>query len=58
MVDADPIKEKGYFREEKHERKKGQLEGKKTRVRDACEESMQGRPNDARVRVFAMYCNG
>jgi hypothetical protein len=35
MVDVDLVKKKGYFWEEKHERKKGQLEGKKTRVRDA-----------------------
>jgi hypothetical protein len=58
LLDADLVRGKGYFWEEKHERKKGQLEGKATRVREACEAHMQGRPNDARVRVFAMYCNG
>jgi hypothetical protein len=44
--------------EEKHARRKGQLEGKATRVREAGEAHMQGRPNDTRVRVFVMYCNG
>jgi hypothetical protein len=57
-LDADPIKGKGYFWEEKHERKKGQLEGKATLAREACDACMQGIPNDARFRVFAMYCNG
>jgi hypothetical protein len=41
-----------------HARKKGQLEGRETCAREACEASMQGRNNDARVRVFVMYCNG
>jgi hypothetical protein len=36
---------KGYFWGEKHEGKKGQLEGKATRAREACEAHMQGRPN-------------
>jgi hypothetical protein len=58
VLDADPVKGKCYFWEEKHERKKGQLEGKETRAREACEAHMKGRPNDSRVRVFAMYCNG
>jgi hypothetical protein len=44
--------------EEKHARRKGQLEGKEACVREAGKECMQGRPNDARVRVFVMYCNG
>ena len=58
MLDADLVREKGYFWEEKHERKKGYLEGKASRAREACEAYMQERPNDVRVRVFAMYCNG
>ena len=45
------------FLEEKNARRKGQLEGKETCVREACEACMQGRPNDTRVRVFIMYCN-
>jgi hypothetical protein len=57
MLDVNPVRRKGYFWEEKHERKKGKLEGKATRVREACKACMQGRPNDARVRVFAIYCN-
>jgi hypothetical protein len=57
-LDADPFRRKGYFWEEKHEGKKGQLEGKATGVREACEALIQGRPNDVRVRVFSMYCNG
>jgi hypothetical protein len=43
--------------EEKHEGKKGQLEGKASRAREACEVHMKGIPNDVRVRVFAMYFN-
>jgi hypothetical protein len=58
LLDADPVRGKGYFWEKKHERKKGQLEGKATHVRESCETCMQGIPNDVRVRVFAMYCNG
>jgi hypothetical protein len=58
LLDANLVKREGYFWEEKHERKKGKLEGKETRVREACEARIQGRPNDTRVRVFAMYCNG
>jgi hypothetical protein len=58
LLDADLVKREGYFWEKKHERKKGQLEGKATRAREACEACMQGIPNDARVRVFPMYCNG
>jgi hypothetical protein len=46
------------FLEEKHARRKGQLEGKATHVRYAGEVHMQGRPNDSRVKVFLMYCNG
>jgi hypothetical protein len=42
----------------KHARRKRQLEGKATCVREEGEACMQGRPNDARVRVFVMYCNG
>jgi hypothetical protein len=44
--------------EEKHARRKGQLEGKETRVREACEVCMHGIPKDARVKVFVIYCNG
>jgi hypothetical protein len=58
MLDAEPVKGKGYFWEEKNKRKKGQLEGKSARARKACKARMQGRPNDTRVRVFVMYCNG
>jgi hypothetical protein len=57
-LDADLVKGKGYFLEEKHERKKGKLEGKATRARESCEADIQGIPNDVRVRVFAVYCNG
>jgi hypothetical protein len=58
LLDADPFWGKDYFWGEKHEGKKGQLEGKATRAREACEAHMQGRPNDVRVRDFAMYCKG
>jgi hypothetical protein len=58
MLDTDPFWGKGYFWEEKHEGKKGQLEGKAARVREACEVGMQGRPNYIRVKFFAIYCNG
>jgi hypothetical protein len=58
LLDADLVKTKGYFWEEKHERRKEQLEGKEACVREACDVRMQGRPNDDRVSVFAMYCNG
>jgi hypothetical protein len=34
------------------------MKEKTTRVREACEVRMQGRPNDIRVRVFAEYGNG
>jgi hypothetical protein len=44
--------------EEKHAKRKGDIEGKATRVREAGEVRMQERPNDARVKVFLMYCNG
>jgi hypothetical protein len=44
--------------EEKHARRKRQLEGKAARVREVGEAHMQGRPKDIRVRVFVMYCNG
>jgi hypothetical protein len=44
--------------EEKHVRRKGKLEGKVAHVREAGEARMKGIPNDARVRVFLMYCNG
>jgi hypothetical protein len=50
--------EKAIFGKKKHEGKKGQLEGKATHVREEHETCMQGRPNDVRVRFFAMYCNG
>jgi hypothetical protein len=53
-----PILGKRIVLGEKQKRKKGQLEGRETRVREACEEGMQGRPKDVRVRVFSMYCNG
>ena len=49
MLDADPFRGKGYFWGEKHKGKKGQLEGKTTRAREACEAHMQGRPNYVRV---------
>jgi len=38
--------------EEKHARRKRQLEGKATCVREAGEAQIKGRPNDARVRVL------
>jgi hypothetical protein len=57
-LDADPFWEKGYFLGEKHEGKKGKMEGKVARAREECEACMKGRPNDVRVRIFAMYCNG
>jgi hypothetical protein len=44
--------------EEKHVRRKFQLEGKPVHAREVGEERMQGIPNNARVRVFVMYCNG
>jgi len=52
MFDTDPFWGKGYFLGEKHKGKKGQLEGKITRAKEACEASMQGRPKCIRVRVF------
>jgi hypothetical protein len=58
LLDVVPVRRKGCFWEEKYERKKGQLEGKTTCVREACKAHIQGRPNEARVRVFAIYCNG
>jgi hypothetical protein len=58
LLDVDPFWGKGYFWEEKHEGKKGQLEGKEALAREACKERMQGRPNDIKVRVFEMYGNG
>ena len=58
LLDADLVRRKGYFWEENHERRKGQLEGKVACLREAGESHMQGRPNDARFRVFVMYCNG
>jgi hypothetical protein len=39
-------------------RRKGQLEGKATCVREAGKVCMQGIPNDARVRGFLIYFNG
>jgi hypothetical protein len=45
MLDVDPLWVKIYFWGEKHEGKKGKLEGKETHVREACEACMQGRPN-------------
>jgi hypothetical protein len=57
-VGCRPSQEKRLFLEEKHARRKRQLEGKATCAREAGEACMQGRPNDARVRVFVMYCNG
>jgi hypothetical protein len=57
VVGCRPSQEERLFLEEKHARKR-QLEGKATRVREAGEAHMQGRPNDARVRVFVMHCNG
>jgi hypothetical protein len=45
------------FLEEMHARRKAQLEGKATCVRESGKERMQGIPNDVRVRVFVMYCN-
>ena len=51
-MDADLVRRKGYFWEEKHERRKGQLEGKATRVMEVGKACMQGIPNDARVRVL------
>jgi hypothetical protein len=44
--------------EEKHARRKIQLEGKIACVREVGEVHMQGRDNNSRVRVFVMYCNG
>jgi hypothetical protein len=44
--------------EEKNERRKGKMEGKEAHVREVGEACMQGRPNNSRVRVFLMYCNG
>jgi hypothetical protein len=45
VLDADIVRRKYYFWEEKHERRKGKLEGKATHVREACEACMKGRPN-------------
>jgi hypothetical protein len=58
LLDVDPVRGKCYFWEEKQEGKKGKLEGKATRAREACEAHMQGRTIDVRFSVFAMYCNG
>ena len=40
MLDVELVRRKGYFWEEKHERRKGQLEGKVARVREADEVHM------------------
>jgi hypothetical protein len=58
LLDADLVRRKGYFWEEKNERRKGKLEGKEACLREVGKVRMKGRPNDTRVRVFAMYCNG
>jgi hypothetical protein len=47
-LDAILVRGKGYFGEEKHERRKGHLEGKAACVSEEGEACMQGRPNDAR----------
>jgi hypothetical protein len=57
-VGGRPSHEKRIFWEDKHVRRKGQLEGKATHVREAGEAHMQGIPNDTRFRFFVMYCNG
>jgi hypothetical protein len=57
MLDAGLVRRKGYFWE-KHQRRRGQLEGRATSVRKAGEACMQGIPNEARVRVFVIHCNG
>jgi hypothetical protein len=57
MLDADPLWRKDNFWGKKQEGKKGQLEGKATRAREACEAHIQGRMNYFRVRAFAIYCN-
>jgi hypothetical protein len=51
-------REKAIFGKRSMKGRKDSWKEKSTRVREACEARMQGRPNDARVRVFAMYCNG
>jgi hypothetical protein len=51
-----PSQEESLILEDKHARKKGQLEGKGACVREVDKVCMQSRPNDARVRVFIMYC--
>jgi hypothetical protein len=53
-----PSQEERLFLEEKHARGKIQLEGKATCVREVEEAHMQGIPNDTRVRVFVIHCNG
>jgi len=58
VVGCRSSREERIFLEENHARRKGQLEGKSAHVIEAEEARMQGRPNDARVRVFVMYCNG
>jgi hypothetical protein len=58
VLDAGLVRRKCYFGEEKHERRKGQLEGKTTHVREAGRAHMQGRHNDTRLGFFLMYCNG
>jgi len=50
-LEADPSGKKEYFgKESMHEKRDSWKEEQK-----AC---MHGRPNDNRVSVFAMYCNG
>jgi len=44
--------------EEKHAIRKWQLEGKEECAREAGEACMHGRPNESRVSVFVMHCNG
>jgi hypothetical protein len=58
LVGCRSSQEERLFLEDKHARRKGKLEGKAAHAREEGEGRMQGIPNDTRVRVFLMYCNG
>jgi hypothetical protein len=51
LLDAGLIRKKGYFWKRSMQEEKDNWKEKQ----HAC---MHGRPNDARVRVFVIHCNG
>jgi hypothetical protein len=52
VLDVVLVSMKGYFW------RRSMQGGKEERVREEGEACMQGRPNNTRVRIFVMYCNG